>query len=277
MFNPFYHASLRKYVVMFGTLFNNIYINRINSSNETVQTMKVPLSYGPKEKFLARLEGDPTFNRPAMVLPRMAFEITSISYAQDRKLNTLNRNVKVNNANTQLLFSQYQSVPYDIGFTLYVMVKNADDGTRIVEQILPYFTPEWTITSNLIPELALNVDIPIILKTVGNQDTYEGDFMNRRAIVWTIDFVMKAYLFGPIRKGAIIKTVNTNFYVAKTENIDDSIGVSNIASRVMVRPGLLANGSPTSNSSLSVDVSEIDASENYGFIIEFDSFEDIIQ
>jgi hypothetical protein len=262
---------------MFGTLFNSIYINRINSSNETVQSMKVPLSYGPKEKFLARLEGDPTFNRPAMVLPRMAFEITSISYASDRKLNTLNRNVKVNSANTASLAYQYQSVPYDIGFTLYIMVKNVDDGTRIVEQILPYFTPEWTITANLIPQLGLNVDIPIILKTIGSQDTYEGDFMNRRAIVWTLDFAMKAYLFGPTKKGSIIKTVNTNIYVAKTENIDDSVGVTNIASRITVRPGLLANGSPTSNVSLSVDISQIDASENYGFITEFDSYEDIIQ
>lgn len=277
MFNQFYHGSLRKYVVMFGTLFNSIYINRINSSNETVQSMKVPLSYGPKEKFLARLEGDPTFNRPAMVLPRMAFEITSISYASDRKLNTLNRNVKVNSANTASLAYQYQSVPYDIGFTLYIMVKNVDDGTRIVEQILPYFTPEWTITANLIPQLGLNVDIPIILKTIGSQDTYEGDFMNRRAIVWTLDFAMKAYLFGPTKKGSIIKTVNTNIYVAKTENIDDSVGVTNIASRITVRPGLLANGSPTSNVSLSVDISQIDASENYGFITEFDSYEDIIQ
>lgn len=262
---------------MFGTLFNEIYINRINSNNETVQSMKVPLSYGPKEKFLARLEGDPTFNRPAMVLPRMAFEITSISYASDRKLNTLNRNVKVNSANTASLAYQYQSVPYDIGFTLYIMVKNVDDGTRIVEQILPYFTPEWTITANLIPQLGLNVDIPIVLKTIGSQDTYEGDFMNRRAIVWTLDFAMKAYLFGPVKKGSIIKTVNTNIYVAKTENIDDSVGVTDIASRITVRPGLLANGSPTSNASLSVDISQIDASENYGFITEFDSYEDIIQ
>jgi len=277
MFSQFYHGSLRKYVVMFGTLFNEIYINRINSNNETVQSMKVPLSYGPKEKFLARLEGDPAFNRPAMVLPRMAFEITSISYASDRKLNTLNRSVKVNSANTASLAYQYQSVPYDIGFTLYIMVKNVDDGTRIVEQILPYFTPEWTITANLIPQLGLNVDIPIVLKTIGSQDTYEGDFMNRRAIVWTLDFAMKAYLFGPVKKGSIIKTVNTNIYVAKTENIDDSVGVTDIASRITVRPGLLANGSPTSNASLSVDISQIDASENYGFITEFDSYEDIIQ
>ena len=277
MFLPFYHGSLRKYVVLFGTLFNEIYINRVNSTNEQVQSMKVPLSYGPKEKFLARLEGDPTLNRPAMVLPRMAFEITSISYGQDRKLNTLNRNVKVNSANTSTLLYQYQSVPYDIGFTLYIMVKNADDGTRIVEQILPYFTPEWTVTANLIPQLGLNVDIPIILKTVGNQDTYEGDFLNRRAIVWTLDFVMKASLFGPTKKGSIIKTANVNFYSTQTENINDIVGNTDIATRVSVKPGLLPNGSPTSNPALSVDITEIDASENYGFIIDFDSYEDIIQ
>ncbi len=94
MFSTFYHGTIRKYVVVFGTLFNNIYINRVNSTGEQVQTMKVPLSYGPKDKFLARLENDPTFNRPAMVLPRMAFEISSMSYASERKLNTVNRNMK---------------------------------------------------------------------------------------------------------------------------------------------------------------------------------------
>lgn len=275
MFTTFYHGIIRKYVVMFGTLFNDIYINRENSAAETVQTMKVPLSYGPKEKFLARLEGDPTFNRPAMVLPRMAFEISAISYAGDRKLNTLNRNVKVNSANTANILYNYQPVPYDITFTLFIMVKNADDGTRIIEQILPYFTPEWTLTATLIPDLSLNVDVPIVLKTITMQDTYEGDFINRRALVWTLDFTMKAQLFGPVRKSNVIKTVNTNFYVATTENIDDAVGNTNVSSRVTVTPGLLSNGSPTSNSSLSVDKSLIDADDDYGFIIDFEGFEDV--
>lgn len=277
MFTPFYHGTFRKYVVMFGTLFNNIYINRVNSTGEQVETMKVPLSYGPKDKFLARLENDPSFKRPAMVLPRMSFEITSISYAPDRKLNTINRNVKVNSANTASILYQYQQVPYDIGFTLYVMVKNADDGTRIIEQILPFFTPEWTITANLLPQMALSLDVPIILNTIGSQDTYEGDFINRRAIVWSLDFVMKSVFFGPVKKGNIIKVANTNFYVAQTENIDDAVNNTPISERVSIRPGLLANGSPTSNASLSVDISIIDATDDYGFIVDFDGFKDIVQ
>jgi hypothetical protein len=273
MFSTFYNGTIRKYVVIFGTLFNNIYINRVNSSNEQVQTLKVPLSYGPKDKFLARLENDPTFNRPAMVLPRMAFEISSISYAAQRKLNTINKNVKAI-SDTNKVYYQYMQVPYDIGFTLYVMVKNADDGTRIVEQILPYFTPEWTVTANLIPQLGLNVDLPVVFNTITMQDTYEGDFNNRRAIVWTLEFVMKAYLFGPVRKTGLITMANTNIYVPNIISIDEAVGNTSVsvAERITITPGLTANGQPTSNAELTIDRDQIMATDNYGFITDFESF-----
>ena len=271
MFTPYYHGILRKYVVLFGTLFNEIYINRVNSGKETVQTMKVPLSYGPKEKFLSRLEGDPNLNRPfSMVLPRMAFEISAISYAADRKLNTVNRVAKQTDA-TKTLY-QYEPVPYDIGFTLYVMVKNADDGTRIIEQILPYFTPSWNITAKLIPELDIVKDIPIILNQVFLQDTYEGDYINRRAIVWTLTFTLKGYLFGPIRKnGGIIKTAITNLYTPSTNTAAQGVGITDISEIVTVKPGLTASGEPTSNAELSIPVADIKATDDYGFIIDFES------
>jgi hypothetical protein len=269
MFTTFYHGTLKKYVVIFGTIFNNIYINRVDANNEQIQTMKIPLSYGPKEKFLARLEGDPIFNRPAMVLPRMAFEISSISYAADRKLNTINRNIKINPTDPNQLRYQYMYVPYDIGFTLYIMAKNADDGTRIIEQIIPYFTPEWTLTANLIPELDLSLDIPVIINRVGMQDTYEGDFINRRAMVWTVDFTMKAYLFGPVKKQGVITLANTTFYVPQFKTIDEGIGTTDPSLQVIITPGLTPDGEPTSNSELSIDRSEIRSDDDYGFIIDF--------
>jgi len=277
MFNTYYHGTIRKYIVAFGTLFNDIHINRVNSNNETIQTMKVPLSYGPKEKFLARLEGDPELNRPfSMVLPRMAFELVNISYDPERKLNTLNRNVKQSSSNTSQLLYQYQPVPYNLGITLDIMAKNNDDATRIVEQILPYFTPQWNLTLNLIPDLGLNVDVPVILNTTSLQDTYEGDFINRRAIVWSLGFTLKAQLFGPVRKSGVIKRVYTNVYVPPGDTpADEAVGTP-IAERITITPGLLANGSPTANASASIDISLIDANDNYGYIIDFDGISDII-
>ena len=277
MFNTYYHGTIRKYIVAFGTLFNDIHINRVNSNNETIQTMKVPLSYGPKEKFLARLEGDPNLDRPfSIVLPRIAFELVDISYDPERKLNTLNRNVKQSSANSSQLLYQYQPVPYNLGMTLDVMAKNNDDATRIVEQILPYFTPQWTITLNLIPDLSLNVDVPVILNTTSLQDTYEGDFMNRRAIVWSLGFTLKAQLFGPVKKSGIIKRIYTNLYIPPGDTpVDEAVGTP-IAERITITPGLLANGSPTANASASIDISLISANDNYGYIIDFDGISDII-
>jgi hypothetical protein len=277
MFNTFYHGAIRKYIVAFGTLFNDIHINRVNSSNETIQTMKVPLSYGPKEKFLARSEGDPDLTRPfAMVLPRMAFELVNISYDPERKLNTLNRNVKQNSSNTSQLLYQYQPVPYNLGITLDIMAKTNDDATRIVEQILPYFTPQWTMTLNMIPDLGLKVDVPVILNTTSLQDTYEGDFINRRAIVYSLGFTLKAQLFGPVRKSGVIKRTYTNLYVPPGDtSADEAVGTP-ISERITITPGLLANGSPTANASASVDISLIDADDNYGYIIDFDGISDTI-
>ena len=165
-------------------------------------------------------------------------------------------------------------VPYDIGFTMYIMVKNADDGTRIIEQILPYFTPEWTITANLIPSLGLNVDLPVVLNNVGMQDTYEGDFINRRAIVWTLDFTMKAYLFGPVKKTGLITLANTNFIVPNLITIDRAVGNTSVTAseRFTITPGLTPEGLPTANSAASIDRSEIMATDDYGFIIDFESF-----
>jgi hypothetical protein len=198
----------------------------------------------------------------------MAFEITTMSYAPGRKLPTINKNRKISNTANEFSYS-YSPVPYDISFSLYIMVKNQEDGTQLLEQILPYFTPEWTTTINLIPELGIVQDVPLVLLNVTPQDTYEGNFEERRVITWTLDFIMKGYFYGPVRKSGVITLANTNFFDATLyDNIDDAVGVAPEVSTVTVEPGQLANGSPTSNASVSVDRNEITANSQYGYIVK---------
>jgi len=266
--HTFYHDTIRKYVILFGTLFNQININKDDTDRKRNITVKVPLSYGPKEKMLARLDGDPNLNRPAIVLPRMGFELSTVSYAGERKLNTLQKHVYIDSTNKDKIKYSYMQVPYDFNFSLYVMVKNANDGTRILEQILPFFTPQWTSTVQLIPELNINLDIPVILNTVTSEDNYENDFITRRTLVWTLNFTLKGYVFGPVKSSEIIKLANTNFYDSTIyDDIDDSVGQLDVVSSVDVYPGLLANGSPTSNSTLTIGKDLIDANDNYGYVI----------
>jgi len=209
----FYHSTIRKYVVLFGSMFNDIFIDRVDSSNNAVTTMKVPISYGPKEKFLARLNNDPTLSRPfAMVLPRIAFQIDSMYYDGSRKLTSTNK-IRNTSATSEDKFNYvYNPVPYNFNIKLYVMVKNQEDGTRILEQILPFFTPAWTSSVNLIPSMNTYMDIPINLDSVEMMDTYENNFETRRAIIWTLNFTLKGYLFGPVHDTSVIKKVIVNFY-----------------------------------------------------------------
>ncbi len=272
--HTFYHNTIRRYVILFGTLFNDIHINREDTSQGVTRTIKVPISYGPKEKMLARLDADPELKRPAIVLPRMSFELTDLNYGPTRKLNTIGKIVAANPNDTNAAKYQYTPVPYDLNFILSIAVKNADDGTRILEQILPFFTPNWNSTVDLIPELGIKLDIPIVLNAVSSEDSYEGDFEARRSIVWTLSFTMKGYIFGPTRpangsgNGQLIKLANVNFYDTSTyTNIDDAVGNLDVVEKITITPGMLANGSPTSNAALSVSSDQINANSNYGYII----------
>jgi len=272
--HTFYHNTIRRYVILFGTLFNDIHINRVDTEGGVTQTIKVPISYGPKEKMLARLDADPNLNRPAIVLPRMSFELTDLNYGPTRKLNTIGKIVAANPNDANAAKYQYTPVPYDLNFILSIAVKNADDGTRILEQILPFFTPNWNSTVDLIPELGIKLDVPIVLNAVSSEDSYEGDFEARRSIVWTLSFTMKGYIFGPTRPangsggGQLIKLANVNFYDTSTyTNIDDAVGNLDVVESITITPGMLANGSPTSNASLSVSSDQINANDNYGYII----------
>ena len=271
--HTFYHDTIRKYVILFGTLFNETYIRRVDNSGDEQQILKIPIMYAPRDKILARLDSNPDLNNQAAVtLPRMSFEMSSITYDPDRKLNTINRNVVADADDNSKLKTVYNPVPYLMNFSLYIYVKNADDGTKILEQILPFFRPEWTASVNLLPELSLSYDIPTILNSVSSEDIYEGDFITRRAMIWTLEFTMKGYVFGPTTSKSIITLANTNFFIDETAA---TTGTSNTnVENVTVLPGLSNTGTATSNSSLSVDRSEIAANDDFGYISTITSVDD---
>ena len=257
---------------MFGTLFNDIHITRTDTSGNMTNYIKVPITYAPKDKMLARIEQDPNIDRPTAVvtLPMMSFEMAGFHYDGSRKLATVGKSAYRYNDNPDQLRYQYNPVPYDIDFKLYIYVKNAEDGTKIVEQILPYFTPDFTTTLKLIPDMNINMDIPTVLKTVEQTDTYEGSFQKRRAIIWTLTFTMKGYVFGPVKKSAIIKYSNTAFYTPLVADLQDGVGNSTPVGYVQVQPGLTANGQPTSNSSLSIPVDEILVTDDFGYVVNIE-------
>jgi hypothetical protein len=259
------HDLIRKYVIIFGTLFNNIYLTRNNANGTVAQTIKVPLTYAPKEKMLARLTGDPSLtNQVALTLPRMSFEILGYQYDGQRKLNTIEKITKKTETDADYV---YNPVPYDFQFLLHIMVKNAADGTRIVEQILPYFTPEFTVTANILPSIAKSYDIPVVLYDTIVQDLYDGSFQQRRTIVWTLSFSMKGYLFGPIKSKQLIRFANVGLTAVSSlnnlNNIDRNVTIT-------VQPGQTANGQATSNVSQTVDYLLVDPNDPYGFIQQFD-------
>jgi len=200
----FYHQTSRKMVVAFGSLFNNIEVRRTDSSDAVTEIIKVPLSYGPKDKMLIRISQDPNLNpKVALTVPRMGFELTAMTYDGARKLNTMGRNVK---KGTTGLKKQYTPVPYNWDFSLYVFVKIADDGTQILEQILPFFTPDFTVTMTLVSGMNIKMDIPLVLNSVTSEDSYEGDFATRRSIIWTLSFLMKGFLYPSVTDNAKIIT-----------------------------------------------------------------------
>jgi hypothetical protein len=208
----YYHEIIRRTVIAFGTVFNEIYIRHKDSSGDSISEMKVPLAYGPIQKFLARIQQQPELNKPiAITLPRMAFEMTSIQYDATRKAN-ITQTFKASDGTN--LKKVYLPVPYNIGFQLNVMTKLQDDALQVVEQILPYFQPSFNLTVDLIDSIGEKRDIPIILDNVSFTDDYEGDFSTRRILIYTFNFTVKTYLFGPIADSTdgLIRKVQVDYY-----------------------------------------------------------------
>ena len=238
MFGHFYNNSVRKLVVGFGTLFNEIDIKRYNGDGTVKESLRVPLGYGPKEKFLVRL------NQPAsiddgvdvrMTAPRLGFELTGFAYDTSRKRNTLSKRITTGAADgVSSVRKNFAEVPYTFDFSLSVFVRHMDDGLQIIEQILPYFTPEFTVTLNL-NALAQKIDVPIVLTSVTNTAEYDGGFDSGRLINFDLNFTAKSYVYGPIKDSKIItQTITTNFFAQDFTATGGVTGASGAASRVDV-------------------------------------------
>jgi len=239
--NVFYHGIIRKSIVAFGRLFSDVYIDRKQTDSvtgTTVQRLQVPLAYAPKEKWLVRIEQDPTLeNHTYVSLPRMSFEINSYGYDASRKINRMQQ-IKCGDG-TGSVATMYTPVPYNIDLSLYILTKTQEDGLQIIEQILPTFTPEYTLTINAVPDMNVKLDVPIILNGVSVSDEYDGDFQTRRFVTHTLNFQMKVNLFGPITDKNVIQEVSAN--VGQNEDFSNP-------NRVYVAEGDVTTATVTSES-----------------------------
>lgn len=207
----FYYKLLRKYVIIMGNMFDNITLVRYDASDVETKRIKVPLIYGPKDKFVTRIETDPDLLKDVgLILPRMSFELTNFSYDASRKQNSLLRVAKGDNASR--VSSGYMGVPYDFNFELNIYAKTIDDGNHIMEQILPYFNPDYTVTITPVAELGFLKDIPIILNNVTQNIQYEGNYDSVRYVYFTLTFTLKGYFFGPISTPKIIRKAIANIF-----------------------------------------------------------------
>jgi hypothetical protein len=217
----FYHGTIRKCIVAFGTLFSDIYIDRREGNSVTgtvAQRLQIPLAYAPKEKYLVRIEQDPNLeNNTYISLPRMSFEILGYSYDSSRKLNRMQQ-IKCGDG-TNTMDAIYTPVPYNIDVSLYILTKTQEDALQILEQILPTFTPEYTLTINAVPDMNVKLDIPIVLNSVTSSDEYDGDFQTRRNVTHTLTFTIKTNLFGPLANKKVIDEVFAN--VGQNENFSN--------------------------------------------------------
>ncbi len=209
----YYHQTIRKYVAVFGTLFNDINIQRTNSSGVIVERIKVPIAYESKDKMLLRVRrGSKADESIGTSLPRMGFDLNAITYDPTRKLNTLGTTFAANNAlGSSRLMKQYNPVPYNFDFTLSAMVDSSEDGAQIFEQIVPFFTPEFAVSVNLVPSMNVVPDISIILMDVAIEDSYEGEYSLsgsvKREIIWTLNFMVKGYIYPDVKSGSVTKKV----------------------------------------------------------------------
>jgi hypothetical protein len=244
--NHFYHRTIRKTVVAFGTLFNDIQLVRYTQDlSQEKERFRVPLSYGSKEKYITRLSSDPDLVKSiGIAVPRMSFEMTGMSYDSSRKQISTLSNFS-GNSNISLVDKQFVPVPYNFDFSMSIYVRNTEDGTQILEQILPFFTPDFTVTVNFIPSMDKKYDVPIILNSVNTTTEYEGDMMTTRMITWDLEFTAKGYIWPAVIPSKYIRTSNGNLYIEtvdaasnakatavsvtpdpSTANVDDEFGFS---------------------------------------------------
>lgn len=262
----FYHQLIKKYSIVFGTLFNDLYIPKIDNNGNIISKSLVPLSYSPREKFFARnediknAENLPAGNRKttALRLPRMSYEIVDFKYQVDRKQNSTNKIYAGTSNNNNLKKTAYAPVPYDIIFNLYIMTKTQEDMFKIIEQILPYFTPDYTPNVEIIPDVFY--DIPIVLDGIEKEDTYEGAIEERRIITATLTFTLKGILLGPVSETKRIKIIDINFY--------SDTAFKNKFESITIQPGLTPEGNPTTDINETIPYLDINIDDNYDYIVQ---------
>lgn len=207
----YYWGTIRKAIVAFGNMFNSITIEK-KGPNNTTYLQRVPLSYSPKQKFLAKINQQPNVDKNSMqvILPRMGFEMVAVDYDPNRKISPIQQSRTLDGVTNSS--TQYAPTPYNLTVLLYIYARNQDEGLQIVEQILPYFNPDYNLTLKAIPELNIQNDLPILLNTIGFEDDYEGDFVTRRSVTWTLGFTLKLNFYGPVSKTGIIRKVVANTF-----------------------------------------------------------------
>ena len=257
----FYHEIIRKTIITFGTLFNDIRIKHEDRNNNTVNDIKVGLSYGPMQKFLAKLQQQEELKKSVgITLPRMSFEMTDISYDSTRKSGVTQTFKAVDNTDNKLK-KVFLPVPYNIGFELNIYCKLNDDALQIVEQILPFFQPSFNLTVDLVESIGEKRDVPIVLDSITFQDDYEGDFSTRRALIYTLRFTAKTYLFGPIASSTegLIKKVTVDTFASTTTTPQPPRQM-----RYSVTPKALTDINEDGEIN-AADDALVDADDNFGF------------
>lgn len=267
--NPYFNFDLmRKYTALVGSLFKDIVVERTDATGAVDQIIRVPLSWGPREKVLARLAADPNLDRPsAITLPVIGMEQTTISYDPSRHLNAAER-ILYEDPVTKTHRTQFNPVPYDFNYDINVYAKSYEDGTKIVEQVLPFFTPEFTPRVLLVEEMNLEMNVPVVMGPVRIQDNYaDSAFKDRRAIVWGMSVTVRGYLYGPIQTPKLIKFVKVPLRVPPDDiGIEDATIFNSVAiDQVSVQPGLLANGSPTTNAAASVPFAQVNLEDDWAY------------
>ena len=254
----FYNSIVRKNIIAFGTLFNNITMKSSDpNTGEVLEEQKVPLAYGPKQKFLVRLEENAVSSKVAITLPRLYFEMTGVDYDSSRKTSPIQKYKTIIADNGNEVKVQYVPVPYNINFELGIIAKSQDDALQILEQILPYFQPSFSVTLNMIPEMNEKKDIAIVLNNIGSEDEWDDSFLERRYIAYTLQFTMKSYLYGPYSTSNIIKKAI----------IHETIGDLDVNRRTITRtytPKALTD----INTDGVIDVNDdalVDAGDDFGF------------
>lgn len=262
-FQHFEHGLIEKYTVLMGSFLSKITIQRqTQDGSANLSLIEVPTLLATKERMLARLQADPNIDRKySELLPRITWEHTGLRYDGERKLNTTNRRVKkIDNDKNNLQYT-YNPVPYDMSFKVTVYGKNQSDVNKIVEQIITFFTPDWTVSLELIPELGISHDIPTILDMASIEDLYSENFMERRVYTWDLEFTMKAYFYGPTHVKPVIKIVNQNIYV-----YGSSTETSSLIEDIISTPGLDANGNPTTIANNAIPVANVAIDNNWGIV-----------